>query len=97
MVRNLCSPSSGREVANQFAITTKNGTFFQSYSTLIAKLDTKGKVTLSSDWNYSNTTSKYLHVFLKEYCGYYGQKLSASFIMGKIKDGTFKYVETLTM
>lgn len=92
MIKNLTSPRSGREVANQFVITTNKGVFFQSYRSIIAKIDKKGQVWLSSYWDYSQTTTKYLYQFLKEY-GWYG--LNANEVRKHIKDGTFKYKERL--
>ena len=94
MVRNLTSPRSGREVANQFVISTDKGTFFQSYRTIVAKVDKKGQVWVSSAWNYSNTTTKYLYQFLREY-GY--RDLSAIKVRDLIKCKSFKYKDTLTM
>lgn len=48
---------------------------FYSYGTLIATYysDYKGKqkIELTSYYDYSKTTSKYLKVFLQEYCGFY--------------------------
>lgn len=94
MVRNLTSPVSGREVANQFVITTKKGTFFQSYQSIVAKVDNKGQVWLSYYWDYSNTTLKYLYQFLREQ-GY--SDLSTTKVRAYIKNKTFKYKERLTM
>lgn len=70
-VRNVISPSSGREVSNQFIITihSKKGwkTIFQSYESVIAVQDEKGAITLDKyKWNYSSTTSKYRNKFLGE-------------------------------
>lgn len=49
---------------NQYKIFTDEGVYFQSYSTVCAKIE-KGKVTLYKDWDYSNTTLKYLKQFLR--------------------------------
>ena len=70
-VRNLVSPSSGREVANQFLITihTAEGVkkVFQSYRSVIAVQDEHGKITLDKyKWDYSATTGKYRNQFLGE-------------------------------
>lgn len=94
MVRNLTSPRTGNAVANQFVIHTKKGDFFQSYRSLVAKIDNKGQVWLSSYWDYSRTTMKYLYQFLRDY-GWYN--INANEVRKRIKDGTFKYKETLTM
>lgn len=66
-VSNLTSPRSGSPVANQYEIEADDGSVtFQSYQTPIAKK--KGYVyTVSSDWNYSRTTSKYFYQWLRTY------------------------------
>lgn len=94
MVRNLPSPRTGNAVANQFFITTNNGRFFQSYRSIVAKVDNKGQVWLSADWDYSRTTMKYLYQFLRGF-GWYN--LNASEVRKLIKSGTFKYRVNLTM
>ena len=51
-------------VKNQFIIHADEGVYFQSYSTIIAFIDNKGKITLDKDkWDYSVTTSKYRNKF----------------------------------
>jgi hypothetical protein len=66
-VQNMTSPSSGREVANQFKIFTKKGVYFQSYDTMIAFKPYQGKIVLDKySWKYSPTTSKYRAQFLRE-------------------------------
>lgn len=65
-VMNLESPRSGNPVANQFVISTENGEVFQSYQTPIAKKE--GVIyTISNDWNYSRTTSKYFYQWLRSF------------------------------
>lgn len=62
-VHNLTG-RSGRGVPNQFEVLTPEGRYFQSYRTIIAKIE-RGEVTLDADyWNYSKTTSRYLSIFL---------------------------------
>lgn len=94
MVRNLTSPRTDNAVPNQFVITTKKGTFFQSYKTIVAKVDNNDVVTLSSAWDYSKTTMKYLYQFLRMF-GYYD--INASKVRQLIKDKEFKYKETIKM
>ena len=63
-VKNLTS-RNGNLVPNQFKIHKNNNVFFQSYDTIIAKIDKKGKTILDNNaLNYSDTTSKYLYRFL---------------------------------
>lgn len=66
-VTNLNSPRSGSPVANQYEITGDDGSVtFQSYQTPIAKKDGLD-YTVSKDWNYSRTTSKYFYEWLRSY------------------------------
>lgn len=57
---------SGNAVKNQFVITSKVTTKFQSYGSIIASKNNKtGVVTLDPKyWNYSQTTLKHLKTFL---------------------------------
>jgi len=63
-VSNLIS-KSGNNVANQFEILTDTARFFQSYNSIIAKVDYDNNITLDSHyWDYSRTTSRYRNIFL---------------------------------
>lgn len=73
-VTNLESPRSGNPVANQFVITTEDGETFQSYQTPIAK-KSGYLYTISSDWNYSRTTSKYFYQWLRSF-GWNGAEIA---------------------
>jgi hypothetical protein len=53
-------------VKNQFVIYTDEGQMFQSYDTIIALIDTQGRVFLDKNWDYSKTTGKYRNKFLGE-------------------------------
>jgi hypothetical protein len=67
-VKNMRSPKSGRDVANQFEIWTDNARLFQSYNSTIAKIMDNGTVYLDEYyWDYSRTTGKYRNAFLGEY------------------------------
>lgn len=56
-----------QDVKNQFIITDDNGNrFFQSYDSIIIKIDKDNKITLGKHWNYSVTTAKYRNLFLNE-------------------------------
>lgn len=61
-VRNMLSPN-GNKVANQFIISDKNGETFQSYETIVAKIQKGGMILDTNALNYSRTTSKYLYEF----------------------------------
>ena len=65
-VLNMISPN-GNKVANQFVIVTEEGTYFQSYSSVIAFKDNEGQIFLDRNkWDYSTTTGKYRNIFLNE-------------------------------
>ena len=56
------------ENKNQFVILGNNGEIeFQSYDSLIARINKNGTLTLSSRWDYSRTTLKHLYIFLDRY------------------------------
>ena len=62
-VYNLTS-SKGNFVPNQFKIYHNNKVFFQSYKTIIAKIDGNKTILDTYALEYSRTTSKYLYQFL---------------------------------
>ena len=66
IVSNMHS-TNGNLVPNQFKIYTSEGSYFQSYRTVIVFIDNNGKVFLDEDsWDYSRTTSKYRNLFLNK-------------------------------
>jgi hypothetical protein len=66
-VQNILSERSGKPVANQFVINVEGVSLFQSYSTVIVRIERHGKVYLDrNNWNCSNKTSKYRNIFLNE-------------------------------
>lgn len=76
--------SRGNDAPNQFIIRTKDGTYFQSYNSIIAFIpndSTQPTLLDENRWNYSNTTSKYRNSFLDE---------GIAETRRKIKDGTYK-------
>ena len=55
----------GNPAPNQFLLYTPEGTYFQSYNSIIAFRDSNNKVQLDNNaWNYSRTTSIYRSTFL---------------------------------
>ena len=80
------------EHKNQFIIRDRGSIFFQSYNSLIAKIDKKGKVTLYKDWDYSNTTMRHLYMFLKEYSSIDSKYLYKKGIEKLIKSKAVKYI-----
>jgi len=59
--------NKGSSVKNQIIITNDDGQYFQSYDSIIAFKSNENDVILDKMyWNYSNTTSRYLSLFLNE-------------------------------
>jgi hypothetical protein len=83
MVRQLIN-DNGYPAANQFVIRTKKAKYFQSYDSVVCKLDGIN-IILSNNWDYSNTTRKHLYIFLRQN-GYYNLS-SAKDVRNAIKDG----------
>lgn len=65
-VKNLVNDNNNA-AANQFVICTDKATYFQSYRSVVAKVDNNGNVSLGGHWDYSNTTRKHLYIFLRDY------------------------------
>jgi hypothetical protein len=64
-ITNLTS-NKGNKIANQFQVVTETAVYFQSYNSMIAKIQ-GGQVFLDSIyWDYSKTTGKYRNIFLGE-------------------------------
>ena len=95
MVHQLIN-DNGNPAANQFIISTKKATYFQSYRSVVCKLDGIN-IILSNNWDYSKTTSKHLYMFLRQY-GYYNLS-SAKEVRKAIKEGwvTLKKVSSLNL
>lgn len=70
-VKFIISPNSGEAVRNQFVIIDDNAIYFQSYESVVAKLEINesymDKLILGRDWDYSHTTLRWLYVFLDYY------------------------------
>lgn len=59
---------------NQFIILGENGSVtFQSYDSIIAKIDKNGTLFLGNKWNYSKTTLKHLYLFINNYFSLLGE------------------------
>lgn len=74
----------GNKVANQFIVYDGLKTYFQSYNSIIVKIERiEGKEVTILDpvyWNYSRTTSKHRSTFLNE---------STKETQRKIKEGVY--------
>ena len=95
-VSNLIN-NNGNAVSNQFIIRTPKAVYFQSYRSVVAKIDKNNNVILSENWDYSNTTRKHLYIFLRMY-GY--RELCSSKDMRqaiKNKEVILKKVESLNI
>lgn len=83
-VKNMTSLKSYNNIPNQFIIYDDNKTYFQSYRSIIVKIERlEDKVVTYLDpvyYNYSRTTSKYRNAFLGE---------STKEIESKIKQGVY--------
>ena len=64
-VTNLIN-DNGYAARNQYVIKGEKGVYFQSYNSIIAKVDKRKKITLTYMWDYSNTTRKHLYIFLRQ-------------------------------
>ena len=84
MVRQLIN-NRGNYAANQFIITNNGAIYFQSYNSVVAKIERNGKLVLSSYWDYSRTTSKHLYIFLASHG--YSNLCSAATVRKAIANG----------
>ena len=52
---------------NQYIINNGNEFIFQSYNSIICKVDFENNIIIiGKDWDYSNTTMKYFKAFLEQ-------------------------------
>ena len=81
--------------ANQFIIEVNNGVIFQSYNSVIAFYNkNNGKVYVTEDWDYSNTTRKHFYIFLRDYCKACGN-IRKKDIEYEFKQGKYELVSNL--
>ena len=64
-VENMTS-ARGNKVANQFIINSEEGCYFQSYNSIIVKIEGREVYLDKYYWDYSVTTGKYRNDFLGE-------------------------------
>ena len=62
---NLTS-SRGNKVPNQFKVETENEIYYQSYESVIVRIENEKTFLDAKYWNYSKTTAKYRNQFLGE-------------------------------
>lgn len=87
---------------NQFIIRDEENQkiYFQSYKSIIAIWDkTSQTLTLGHDWDYSQTTSKHLYLFINDFCHIesfdINSKTKKQDIQKLINSGIIKYNENL--
>lgn len=95
-VSNMSSPRSGSPVANQFIITDGAREVFQSYSTPIAYKE-GATFYISSDWNYSVTTSKYFYEWLRTFGLGYDLVEIKNFLKKAEKGDTYDELPSVTI
>ena len=89
-VKNMVS-ARGNTVPNQFVIVAPNETVFQSYETVVAKIDEVGDVVLKKNaLDYSTTTSKYLYAFLREYSALIDSEITKKKLKSMMAKGEIK-------
>ncbi len=64
-VENMTS-ARGNKVANQFIINSEEGCYFQSYNSIIVKIEGREVYLDEYYWDYSVTSFKYRNDFLGE-------------------------------
>ena len=83
--------------ANQFVISTEDGYLFQSYDSMICFKDTRnGKIYLTKEWDYSQTTRKHFYIFLRDYCNACGE-LRKKDIEYEINQGNYIMVDKIEL
>lgn len=65
-VQNIISNKTNREIPNQFIIKDNGITYFQSYKSIIVKIENDKTFLDVNYWDFSNTTRKYRNQFLGE-------------------------------
>lgn len=81
---------------NQYVLEDKKNLQFQSYNSTVASIDKKnGNLILGIDWNYSQTTVKYLFMFLLENINILNEKTKKYFFNFKDIKNKKKYIEKL--
>jgi len=67
MTFNMNSPRTNKPVANQLVSIDTDKIVFQSYKSICCIFENTGRIILGRNWSYSNTTLKYLYIFLCKY------------------------------
>lgn len=94
------------KVANQFHIYNNDTDILQSYDSKVVEVKhiTEDNehvidfITLGCDWDYSNTTRKYVYLFLEEYSDLiipYNEKNKRAYIQKLIDSNEIQYNENM--
>lgn len=81
---------------NQFRLYGEGQNLLQSYNSLVVKIEGdfyNRQITLGRDWDYSNTTSKHVYLFLEEFANisFNGVKNKRKYIQDLINQGKIIY------
>ena len=80
----------GNPAANQFVFRDDKQVIFQSYNTIIAKVEGRQVYFTDGALNHSKTTTKHLRIFLKKYAGI---DKTTKDLRKMLEDGTIKIYE----
>lgn len=84
--------TNGYAVMNHFIMTDGNKKILQSYDSIVAVVDRNAEgsniLTLGKDWDYSRTTMKYVHQFIKQTLGW---NITADGLRKAIKNKDINY------
>ena len=62
--RSRAKTRGGYGAKDQYLLETKEGTYLQSYNSIVAFIGNDGKIKVGKDFNYSRTTARYVTQFL---------------------------------
>lgn len=81
---------------NQFRIYGEGENSLQSYDSLVCTINDL-EIILGRDWDYSNTTSKHVYLFLEDYgdINFYGIKNKRQYINRLIAEKKIRYDENM--
>lgn len=101
-VWNMVSEKTDRAIPNQFIIKHGRSLYFQSYETVVARIDNVDNFDTGEEvflvdgaTDYSKTTSKYLYQFLREHSRIGGMSCNKKGIEALIKNGKITTCEII--
>lgn len=94
---NIPKAKNFKGLKNQFITIFEDGVYFQSYDTMIVKVDYLGEILLDQDyWRFgqTQTTNKHFYAFLKEHYGDLPKgKVNKEYINKLIENGVIKLTQ----